>query len=113
MALKRILSFGGRKAAANREIDDSNKLGKKNMVDTSGGLKSPTSPQHQTKIPKYPNLNLSDKKDKRGLNKEPVAENRGGRKIPNVLSAGSIKAPFHHKYALDSSNELSGEVRLR
>lgn len=69
LSLKRILSFGGRKAGPHFDIDTSNKLTKKNMIDTSTGAKSPTSPQHQTKATRFPDLNLSDKKDRRGLNK--------------------------------------------
>lgn len=69
LSLKRILSFGGRKTGPHFEIDTSNKQPKKNMIDTSTGVKSPASPQHQTKPTRIADLNLSDKKDKRGQNK--------------------------------------------
>lgn len=79
-------------------------------METSVGAK-PSSPP--TRTMKVPHSNLSGElKDKRQPAKPAVGvpAQRAAKKIPTVLSTGNIKSPLHHKYALDSSNEFSGDL---
>ncbi len=100
--------------AANKAVE-SNKSPIQKKIAEPNGIKAPTSPQ--PKATKLADLNISGQKDKRQPPKPtvqlPVKDNRLTKKIPTVLSAGNIKTPFHHKYHLDSSNELSGEVAVK
>ena len=55
---------------------------------------------------------MSDSKNKPPINKKQLASPKENKpkNLPNVLSSGHIKSPFHNKFALDSSNESLDDI---